>query len=69
MAAAAKKMTIVQVVEKKKELENRDSARNSSYDEVLTFYGGDTYKNIKKKGFIAGITQALSSIFTPKSSS
>lgn len=62
----ATKMTVEQVVAKKTALENRDSSRNSSYDEVLQFYAGDTYESVKKKGFLPGITQALSSIFTPK---
>jgi len=63
---AISKMNVKQVVDKKVSLENRDSARNNGYDEVLQFYAGDTYRNVKKKGFLPGITQALSSIFTPK---
>jgi hypothetical protein len=63
---ALSKMTVQQVVDKKGSLSDRDSARNNAYDEVLQFYGGDTYRSIKKKGFLPGITQALSSIFTPK---
>lgn len=63
---AASKMTVLQVVSKRDELQDRDSTRNESYDEVLKFYGGDTYRNIKKQGFVGGIAQALSSIFTPK---
>jgi hypothetical protein len=62
----AAKMTVAQVVAKRNELENRDSSRNNGYDEVLQFYAGDTYRNVKKKGFLPGISQALSSIFTPK---
>lgn len=64
--AEEKKMSVDEVVELFKLLEKRDSDRNSSYDEVLQFYGGDTYKNIRKKGFIAGITNAISSIFQPR---
>ena len=47
-------------------LEKRDSARNSSYDEVLEFYGGKSYRDTRKQGFLSGISQALSSIFSPK---
>lgn len=47
-------------------LEKRDSSRNSSYDEVLQFYGGTTYKEAKKQGFISGIAQNISSLFSAK---
>lgn len=50
-----------------KELEQRDSARNSSYDEVLQFYGGTSYKEAKKQGYISGVAQNISSLFSPKS--
>ncbi len=50
-----------------KELEAKDSARNASYDEVLQFYGGKSYRETKKQGHVSGIMQALSSIFQPKS--
>lgn len=64
--AEEKKMSIDEVVELFKLLEKRDSDRNNSYDEVLQFYGGDTYKNTRKKGFVAGIANAISSIFQPR---
>ena len=44
-------------------LESDNSERRDSYDEVVKFYGGDSYRDIKKKGFLAGITNQIQSIF------
>ena len=59
---AGTKLTVEQIVAKKTALENRDSSRNSAYDEVLQFYAGDTYKNVKKKGFLPGITDGANAV-------
>lgn len=59
-------LTVSKVVKLKEELKERDAARNDSYDEVLRFYGGATLKDIKRQGYVPGVEQALSSIFTPK---
>jgi hypothetical protein len=48
-----------------KEREEAEGARNSSYDEVLQFYSGNTFQEAKKQGFLSGIANALTSIFTP----
>jgi len=48
-------------------LEKRDGPRNASYDEVLQFYGGTTYKEAKRQGFVSGIAQNIQSLFSPKS--
>lgn len=62
MAKDAAVGVIVDLFLKREKLE---SARNNSYDEVLQFYGGTTYKEAKKKGFLAGVAQNISSIFSP----
>lgn len=59
--------SVEDIVALKDLLEKRDGERNNSYDEVIQFYGGDTLRNIRRKGFVAGIKQAISSIFQPKS--
>lgn len=61
-----KKLDVQQLVDKQAALEKRDAKRNSSYDEVLTFYGGATLKEIRKQGSVPGISGALSSIFQPR---
>lgn len=45
--------------------EEAESARNDSYDEVLMFYAGNTFEETKKQGFLSGVANALTSIFTP----
>lgn len=57
---------VKEIVDLRAELEDRDSQRNASYDEVLQFYGGSDYRTTKRQGHIGGIMQALSSIFQPK---
>lgn len=56
---------ITRIVQTFKDLEENDSGRNQSYDEVFTFYGGDTFESAKKKGFLSGIAQAVRSVFQP----
>jgi len=46
-------------------LKSRDSARNTSYNEILLMYSGNLLRNTKRLGFFAGITASLSSIFVP----
>lgn len=58
---------VTAIVDEFKELEERDSARNASYDEVLQFYAGTTYQEAKKQGFISGIAQNISALFSPPS--
>jgi len=48
-------------------LEKEQGPRNNSYDEVLQFYAGTTYKEAKKQGFISGVAQNIQSLFSPKS--
>ena len=59
---------VLAIVEEFKRLEKRDSARNDSYDEVLQFYAGKSYKDTKKQGFISGIAQNIQSLFSAPNS-
>lgn len=54
------------LVKLKDELKTRDSERNDSYDDVLQFYAGDTLRNVKRSGYLPGVENAMSSIFSPK---
>jgi hypothetical protein len=63
----AKDSGVTAIVDHFLKMEKRDSSRNSSYDEVLQFYAGTTYKEARKQGFIAGIAQNIGSLFSPKS--
>ena len=56
--------SIKDVLALRAQLEARDSARNTSYDESVRFYAGTDLKTAKKQGFVSGITAALSSIFS-----
>lgn len=61
MAAA----TIKSIVELRASLEKLAQARNASYKEVVTFYGGSDLQTAKKQGFLSGVTKAITSIFSP----
>lgn len=58
--------SIKSIVEMRESMERNDGGRNASYDEAVQFYTGSDLKSTKKQGFISGITNALSSIFTPR---
>ena len=56
--------SIKAVLDLRAQLEARDSARNTSYDESVRFYAGTDLKTAKKQGFVSGIAAALSSVFS-----
>lgn len=62
MASDSGVQTIVDLFLK---LEKQQGPRNASYDEVLNFYAGTTYKQAKKSGFVAGVAQNIAALFTP----
>jgi hypothetical protein len=56
--------SIKEILKLRQQLEERDSERNNSYDESVKFYAGSDLKTAKKQGFVGGIMQGLSSIFS-----
>lgn len=59
--------SVKEILKLRQQLEERDSARNNSYDESVKFYAGSDLKTAKKQGFVGGIMQGLSSIFSAPS--
>lgn len=58
--------SIKSIVELRGNLEKLAQARNASYKEVVTFYGGSDLQTAKKQGFLSGVTNAITSIFSPQ---
>ena len=60
----AKNSGVTAIVAEFKELEESQSERNNSYDEVLQFYSGTTYTEAKKQGFLSGVSENMSAMFS-----
>jgi hypothetical protein len=56
--------SLEEIVALKDELQERDSERDSSYDETIRLVLGATYKDRKKKGYSPGVSAA--DLFTPQ---